>query len=110
MARFETVVICLAIALTFNCVKCSDDEPQIESDVKFSVVQNFTEFLQNNPEVELLEPLKTGRLSDGPSTKLLLNYKLGNRISGKHTRNNRLNFVFTQKISSNSYVLCGHKF
>lgn len=82
MARFEVIAICLAIALTFNFVTCSGDEAQIESDVKLSVVQNFTEFLVNNPEVKLLEPLKTERFSSSPSTKLLLNYKLGNRISG----------------------------
>lgn len=55
----------------------------INSDVKFAIVHNLTTFLNENPNVKLLYPLVKEQLSEDPSTKLQINYRLGNRIGGK---------------------------
>lgn len=75
MIRLGAFAVCLVLA--FSLAKSSP----IDSDVKVAVVHNLTTFLNDNPDVKVLYPLVKEQLS--PSPKLQINYRLGNRISGK---------------------------
>lgn len=83
MVRVEMVAICLGLALTYNFVECSGAATEAESNVAVSVVQNLTEFLEQNPNVRLLQEFEEEpSLAGKASVRMLINYKVGNRISG----------------------------
>lgn len=75
---FRLGVFCVVALVLASACKCSP----IDSDVKFAIVHNLTTFLNENPDVKLLHPLVREELSDDPSSKLVINYRLGNRIGG----------------------------
>lgn len=80
MVRVQTVAICLALALIHNLVDCAPES--LESNVAVTVVQNLTEFLEQNPKAKLLQELEKELLPAQASLRLQIVYKVGNRISG----------------------------
>lgn len=78
MFRFGVFAV-FVIVIASGC-KCSP----LESNVKFAVVHNLTTYLNENPDVKILYPLVKDQLSEDPSNKLQINYRLGNRIGGKN--------------------------
>lgn len=71
MVRYEAVAICLAIALTYNFVNCSDD--LLQTDDKFPVISS--EYRTNDPQSNLSS---TGQLSDCPPQLVRKNFEWGN--------------------------------
>lgn len=82
MIDSRAFAICLVLAFALNSVVCSTEA--IDPNVKVAVVHNLTTFLRENPDVKLLQPLIKEQLSDVASPKLQINYRLGDRISGKN--------------------------
>ncbi|XP_055309445.1 uncharacterized protein LOC129573178 [Sitodiplosis mosellana] len=79
MFRLSVFAICLVSALALNCVECSDKA--LESKIEFNFVQNLTDFLAANPGIQL-EQLDKEVSYDGPSSRIQLTHRLGNRING----------------------------
>lgn len=82
MTRLVVLSICLISALTFNSVKCASIEKS-DSNIEVSVVESFDDFLAENPEVDIFDPLFSEPLFEGQSARANITYKAGNRISGK---------------------------
>lgn len=71
----------VALTFSFNLVKCSADA--LESNVKVTVIKNFTKFLNENFEIETLHPLVREQLTDDdPSPMFQLTYYAGRRVNG----------------------------
>lgn len=78
MVRFSVFAICLVLALAFNFVVCSE----FGSDTEVNFVENLSEFLYENPEIEL-QPLVEEVSYDGSSSRIQRTYTFGRRISGE---------------------------
>lgn len=83
MARPVVLSICLVLSLTFNSVKCESIEKS-DSNIEVSVVESFDDFLAENPEVDILDPLFPEPLFEGQSARANITYRAGNRISGRN--------------------------
>lgn len=79
MARFVAFFACLALFSV--SVECSKED--LNSNVKVAIVESLSEYLRENPEVKLLQPLVKEVQTKGVSPKNSITYRLGNRISGK---------------------------
>lgn len=79
MAR--VIAICLAFAFAFSLVNCATEEITSSN---ILVVQNVTDYLQENPDAKELEQLVEEPLARGPTPRLRLTYKIGGRIRGKN--------------------------
>lgn len=82
MTRLVVLSICLVLALTFNSVKCASIEKS-DSNIEVSVVESFDDFLAENPDVDILDPLYSEPLFEDQSARANITYKAGNRINGR---------------------------
>lgn len=80
MSRQLVVFFGVALAFVFTSVNCSTEA--LGSGISVTVVQNLTEYLEKNPDVKLLEPLIAEIPADGPSPRLKITHKVGQRIKG----------------------------
>lgn len=54
-----------------------------KTNVNVAVVESIAEYLSENPDAKLLQPLKKEVAPKSVSPYILITYRLGNRISGK---------------------------
>lgn len=80
MARL-TILACFSLAIVFNCVECSTNT--LSTNVDVNLIQNPTDYLRENANVQILEPLVKNSLEADTSIDVTLIYKIGSRIDGK---------------------------
>lgn len=83
----RSVVFIACFVLIFTSSLCS------EQNVEVTVVGSLSEYLRENPNVKLLQPLvKDVSKTKDVSQLILITYRLGNRINGiyKTITNNKL--------------------
>lgn len=85
MARFVAFIACLALFLV--SAECSKEN--LDNNVKVAIVESLSEYLREHPEVKLLQPLIKDVQTKGVSPKILITYRLGNRIAGKKLYNEK---------------------
>lgn len=69
MLRYVLVAALLSVGIA-NC--------EIQFDIDVLSVQNFTEYLMENPDVKLLQPMEKSDLA-----RSQIRYTLGSRVNGK---------------------------
>lgn len=79
MVRLSIFAVCLVAAFVINFVECSNES--FNSHIEVNYVKNLTEFLRENPGIKLAALNKEVK-SNGPSTRIQIVHRLGNRISG----------------------------
>lgn len=80
MSRLS-ILACFSLAIVFNCVECSTNT--LSSNVDINLFQNSTQYLRENTNVQILEPLIKDSLAAATSTDVIITYKIGSRIDGK---------------------------
>lgn len=77
----RSVVFVAGLALLFASVQCSEENLK---NVKVAVVESLADYLKENPDVKLLQPLEKEVRTKSSSIwpYILITYRLGNRING----------------------------
>lgn len=101
MARVVLISIFVALIILFSSVECSNDAPS--TNIELTVVQNLTDYLRANPDVKLLHPLIKEPLTAGPSPRIKLIYKTGNRVNG--IKKGNLRILILDKNEKNPVIL-----
>lgn len=80
MTRLVFLTLYLLLATSYSTSVQGATEP-LNSNVEFAIVHNLTTFLAQNLGAKPLYQLSK-TVSEGPSTKLIINYTLGRRVGG----------------------------